>query len=67
MTDANRLAEAYDMGFADAEDCWKAYGEKRWLDPVGWYWGTEEIFDSYWAGYEDYQPGIIVEENNIEQ
>lgn len=65
MVDAEDLARAYDMGFAAAEDSVKYFGEKRWPD-IGWA-GSEEELDSYWAGYEDYQPGIVIEEKSIEQ
>lgn len=64
--DAEKLAQAYDMGFAVAEEDIKAYGEKRWLDPAGFTDWTEEQFDSYWSGYEDYQLGIVVEDVHVE-
>lgn len=64
--DAEKLARAYDTGFAVAEEDYKAYGEKRWLDPAGFTEWTEEEFDSYWAGYEDYQPGIVIEVGQVE-
>ena len=64
--DAEKLAQAYDMGFANAEEDIKAYGEKRWMDPTEWLWDREEEFDSYWSGYEDYQLGIIIEDVQVE-
>lgn len=63
--DAEKLAQAYDMGFADAEEDIKAYGEKRWRDPANYVGGEEEL-DSYWSGYEDYQLGVIVEDVQVE-
>lgn len=63
MPDSEQLARAYDEGFAAAEDDIKYFGEKRWPD-IGWA-GSEEELDSYWAGYGDYQPGIVIEENGI--
>lgn len=63
--DAEKLARAYDAGFADAEESVRQYGEKRWAEPSGVDWSEEE-FDSYWAGYEDYQVGIVVEDVQVE-
>lgn len=63
---AEKLARAYDQGFAHAEEDYAAHGEKRWLDPADWLWDGEEEFDSYWAGYEDYTPGIVVEGVQVE-
>lgn len=64
--DAEKLARAYDQGFAHAEEDYSTHGEKRWMDPSDWLWDGEEEFDSYWAGYEDYQPGIVVEVGQVE-